>query len=396
MTTLAPGPVSLPPPVPPALRADHRGSWVPTPAMIATRFMELRRRRGLMIALVLVNIGIPSLFLIVRLLAHAFAPKSYGPAGGYQIYSNLAAGVMFIFGFIIAATLGCTAGSVDLTEGMFRHLVVTGRSRLSLYLARIPAGLAIVVPLVAAGFTIVCLVCVFAAPTKINYDGDNVPANLSLTGFRTWAGEHPDHVICDFPYQGNIAVAVQCGPNGPVSVGPNGSGVIVRGKSPAGTSSPPHVSAAAVKALAEQIAVQDYADYKTQFLYPSNTLMIQTGLWLELEAVIGFIVGLGLASLLGQRTVSVILMFVLEIILTPLLSTAHIPHLINLQRAVVGLATAHLEPSALPLPFGGGGGPGGHAANLVPESTLVAVLVIVAWLVGWSALGAWRMMTRDA
>ena len=151
-----------------------------------------------------------------------------------------------------------------------------------------------------------------------------------------------------------------------------------------------------MKALAEQIAVQDYADYKTQFLYPSNTLMIQTGLWLELEAVIGFIVGLGLASLLGQRTVSVILMFVLEIILTPLLSTAHIPHLINLQRAVVGLATAHLEPSALPLPFGGGGGPGGHAANLVPESTLVAVLVIVAWLVGWSALGAWRMMTRDA
>ena len=54
---------------------------------------------------------------------------------------------------------------------MFRHLVVTGRSRLALYLARIPAGLAIVVPLVAIGFTIVCAVCVFAAPTTLNYDG---------------------------------------------------------------------------------------------------------------------------------------------------------------------------------------------------------------------------------
>jgi len=26
----------------------------------------------------------------------------------------------------------------------------------------------------------------------------------------------------------------------------------------------------------------------------------------------------------------------------------------------------------------------------------VAICVIVAWLVVWTALGAWRMMTRDA
>ena len=127
--------------------------------------------------------------------------------------------------------------------------------------------------------------------------------------------------------------------------------------------------------------------------------MIRTGLWIELEAVIGFIVGLGLGSLLGQRTVAVILMIVLEVILTPILSRAHIPHLSNLQRAVVGLATAHLEPGGLPLVFGGGGGgPGGGNGSilLVPESTTVAICVIVAWLVGWTVLGAWRMMTRDA
>ncbi|MGA3354250.1 MAG: hypothetical protein ABSD85_13860 [Acidimicrobiales bacterium] len=371
--------------------SDHRGSWVPTGGMIATRFMELRKRRGLMIALIAVNIGLPTVFLIVRLVAHAVAPRTYGPAGGYNIYSNLVAGVMYVFGFIIAATLGCTAGSVDLTEGMFRHLVVTGRSRLALYLARIPAGLAIVLPLVAIGFTIVCTVCVFAAPKAISYDGANIPARLSLPAFETWAGQHPDVAICDFPYAGNIAVNVPCG-NGPGG----SSGVkIVRGSPPpgAGRSSP-----AIVKAQAIQIARQDYEAYTTIFLYPSGTLMVETGLWLELEAIIGFIVGLGLASLLGQRTVSVILMFVLEIILTPLLSTARIAYMINFQRAIVGLATAHLEPSALPLPFGGGGGgPSGHAASqLVPESTVVAVCVILAWLVGWTALGAWRMMTRDA
>ena len=109
--------------------------------MIATRVMELRKRRGLMIALIVVNIGFPAVFLLIRLLAHAIAPKSNPPAGGYDIFTGLVAGFLPIFGFIVAAAVGCTAGSRDLTEGMFRHLVVTGRSRLALYLARIPAGL---------------------------------------------------------------------------------------------------------------------------------------------------------------------------------------------------------------------------------------------------------------
>jgi len=144
------------------------------------------------------------------------------------------------------------------------------------------------------------------------------------------------------------------------------------------------------------MAQQDYADYTTVFRYPSVSLMVETGLWIELEAVIGFTVGLGLSSLLGQRTVAVVLMIVLEIVLTPIFSRARLPHFENLQRSVVGVATAHLEPGALPLAFGGGGPNGGHAGLLLPESTTVAVCVIVAWLVGWTALGAWRMMTRDA
>ena len=117
--------------------------------MIATRFMELRKRRGLMITLILVTIGIPTVFLVARLLLHAVAPKTYGPAGGYDVYTAMVSGVLYVFGFIVAATLGAAAGSGDLSDGMFRHEVVTGRSRLALYLARIPAGLAIIVPLVA-------------------------------------------------------------------------------------------------------------------------------------------------------------------------------------------------------------------------------------------------------
>jgi hypothetical protein len=351
--------------------------------MIATRFMELRKRRGLMIALIVVNIGVPTIYLLARLLLHAIAPRSYGPAGGYTTFTVLVAGLMYTFGFIVAATVGCTAGSIDLTEGMFRHLVVTGRSRLALYLARIPAGLAIVWPIVAIGFTVVCAVCVFSAPTKISYQGATIPAGLSRAGFESWAGDHAKTAVCDLPYNGPLPANIPCGP-------------VPGGLAPGGGAGP--LAPATLRADAIKVARQDYSGYTTIFLYPSNSLMIKTGLWIELEATIGFIVGLGLASLMGQRTVPVILMIVLEIILTPIFSTHRIPHLLNFQRSVVGLAMARVEPGGLPLIFRGvGGGPGGNERSLlVPESATVAVVVIVAWLVGWTVLGAWRMMTRDA
>jgi hypothetical protein len=263
---------------------------------------------------------------------------------------------------------------------MFRHLVITGRSRLALYFARIPAGLAIIVPMVAVGFTIVCAVCVFAAPTKLYYDGVNVPPGLTLSGFESWAAQHPKEAVCGLPYRGPIGI--------PCFI--NGKGQIVN---------PPGIkvkklSEATMKADAIRIAQQDYTAYSQQFLSPSTSLMVKAGLWIELEAVIGFIVGLGLGSLLGQRTVSVVLMLVLEVVLTPIFIRTPIRHLINFQRSLVGLATAHLEPGGLPTAFSGGNSSG--VAQIVPETTTVAVCVIVAWLVVWTALGAWRMANRDA
>ena len=226
MTTLSDVGATGPTPVRPrrvGVSPDRRGSWIPTGGMIATRFMELRRRRGLMITLSLVTIGIPTVFLVIRLLLHAFAPKTYGPAGGYSTYTALVSGVLYVFGFIVAATLGATAGSADLTDGMFRHLVVTGRSRLALYLARIPAGLAVIVPLVAVGFTIVCAVCVFAAPTQLSFNGVNVPVNLSRTGLESWAADHADEVICNFgirigPSTPNASTL--CSPASPAATAP--------------------------------------------------------------------------------------------------------------------------------------------------------------------------------
>ena len=129
--------------------------------------------------------------------------------------------------------------------------------------------------------------------------------------------------------------------------------------------------------------------------------MIEAGLWVELAAVVGFTLGLGLASLMGQRTGPVILIIVFQLILTPILAGVALPHLGELRRSVVGLALVHLEPSGLPLGFGlpgvaGGIARPGAAQSLLPESAAMATCVIIAWLVGWTILGAWRMMTRDA
>ncbi|MGC1756506.1 MAG: hypothetical protein WA805_25715 [Trebonia sp.] len=364
---------------------DRRGSPIPTAGMIATRIMELRKRRGLMIALIVMNIGLPAVFLLIRLLAHAFAPYANPPAGGSMIFVVLAAGFLPTFGFIVATTAGCTAGSRDLTEGMFRHLVVTGRSRLALYLARIPAGLAIVVPLVAIGYTIVCAVCVFAAPAFIDDSNVNIPPGLSRAGFEHWARDHAEPIICSLgngPVPGNVAC-----PGPP----PWSKSAVTPGQA----------APAAVEALAIKIAKNDYPGYTAISRYPPNSLMIEAGLWIELQAAVVFIVGLGLASLMGQRTVPVILLIVFQIILTPILSAISIPHLQDLQRSLVGLAVAHLEPSGLPMAAAlpgvtGGVGRPGAAQALLPESATQAVCVILAWLAFWTILGAWRMMTRDA
>jgi hypothetical protein len=86
-----------------------------------------------------------------RLTVTLAAPNAFATAGTLTAE----------FGFIAAAALGSTAGTADLTDGMFQHLVITGRSRLALYLARIPAGLSILLSLAAAGFAVACLVTAF-------------------------------------------------------------------------------------------------------------------------------------------------------------------------------------------------------------------------------------------
>ena len=122
--------------------------------------------------------------------------------------------------------------------------------------------------------------------------------------------------------------------------------------------------------------------------------MVRSGLWLELYLLTGFVVGLGLGSLMGQRTVPVVLLVVLEIIITPVLADHPLPFFLNGERLVVGVAMDQLKPAAL-----AGGttvGPSGGLVHLPPMPTWAMISVIAGWIVGWSVIGAWRMATRDA
>ena len=269
-------------------------SWLPSWGVIDAKLLELRKRRALMIVTVLFTVALPVIFYGIRLAFHLSDPARYAPAGAPDAFAT--AGILMgEFGFIAAVALGATAGTGDLSDGMFRHLVITGRSRIALYLARIPAGFAILGLLAAVGFLVMCLVTAFLG-----------------TAVDVSAGE-----------------------------------------------------------------------------------MVRSGLWLELYLFTGFTLGLGLGSLMGQRTVPVILLIVLEIIITPVLADHPLPFFINGELAIVGVAMDQLKPAAL-----AGGtqvGPGGGGVlHLPPMPTWAMVAVIAGWIVGWSAMGAWKMATRDA
>ena len=67
----------------------------------------------------------------------------------------------------------------------------------------------------------------------------------------------------------------------------------------------------------------------------------------RLEVGIGFLVGLGLGSLTGQRTTTTVVLIALEIIVTPLVARVQIPYFIDGQRLIVGIAMDQLRPAGL-------------------------------------------------
>ena len=324
-----------------SLTAGRRSSWAPRWPLISTKLLEIRKRRVLITIIVLATIGVPVIFLGLREGFHLADPKLYGPAGSPDVFRTVI-GLMTEFGFIMAVTLGATAATTDLTDGMFRHLVITGRSRLALYLARIPAGLAIILPLAGLGFALVCLVTAFGgipSSAVIHQNGAAIPAHFDQAQLHSWLLSHPQ-------------------------------------QAQAGFLGGPALPAAAVRSQVNQHMTNFYGSYATTgagTINPSVTGMIKAGLWLELDLLIGFMVALGLGSLMGQRTVPIILLIFVEIIITPPLALHVLPYFIDGQRLLVGVAMDQLQPASLTgavtLRPGLGGSGAGPALQIPPMPT---------------------------
>jgi ABC-type transport system involved in multi-copper enzyme maturation permease subunit len=130
--------------------------------LVRAELLKLCTRRGLVLASLALTVGVVLVAYAILDLLHATDSAKHGPAGGVEHFRN---GIYMLtqLGTMAAILIGATAGAGDLAAGVFRSLVVTGRSRLALYAARIPGGLALLLPIAAAAYALTAAGCVVFA-----------------------------------------------------------------------------------------------------------------------------------------------------------------------------------------------------------------------------------------
>jgi ABC-2 family transporter len=132
-------------------RAQRAARW--SPRLVRAELLKVRRRRGLLAATLALTILPMVLAYVVLAIAHGADPAKRGPAGGAQNFAN---SLNFLGALTIVAGIlvGATVGTGDVGAGVFRELVVTGRSRLALFAARVPAGLGFLLLPVGIAFAV--------------------------------------------------------------------------------------------------------------------------------------------------------------------------------------------------------------------------------------------------
>ena len=121
--------------------------------LISAEVLKIVRRRGLMAWSLILTLGSVLVAEGVLLVLHAVNPEHHGPAGGVENLSNYL-GVLLGLGTVAAIMIGATAGSQDVTNGVFRDLVVTGRKRSTLFNVRVPGVLLVLLPMLTLGFVV--------------------------------------------------------------------------------------------------------------------------------------------------------------------------------------------------------------------------------------------------
>jgi hypothetical protein len=125
-------------------------------SLVSAEILKLVRRRGTMAWCAILTIGSVVVAYAILVSLHAANPAHHGAAGGRQNLRDL----IFLLGGlanVAAILIGSAAGTQDVSSGVFRELVVTGRPRSTLFNVRLPGALAVLYPLVATGFGLAVL-----------------------------------------------------------------------------------------------------------------------------------------------------------------------------------------------------------------------------------------------
>lgn len=121
------------------------------PRLIRAEILKLITRRGLIFAVLLLTLDATLGTFAVLYFLHSTDPAHHKLVGGLSHFDD---GMYSLtqLSTIAAVLIGATAGAGDLAGGFFRNLVVTGRPRSALFAARIPGGLAVLLPITAAAY----------------------------------------------------------------------------------------------------------------------------------------------------------------------------------------------------------------------------------------------------
>ena len=129
-------------------------SMVVARQMVAGEFLKLRKKRTLITWASLLSVGSVVVYLGWTAIRHA-SGASNAPAGGIGGFRDVLPILSLYIGLLAAVLIGAEAGAGDSATGVFRDLVVTGRSRLALFAARVPGALMLCLSLTAAAFGVI-------------------------------------------------------------------------------------------------------------------------------------------------------------------------------------------------------------------------------------------------
>jgi ABC-type transport system involved in multi-copper enzyme maturation permease subunit len=120
--------------------------------MAGAEFLMLRKKRSLLAWSAVLAAGTVVIYFVWAALRHQAGTLPVGGTHGFARGSEI---LGIFMGPLAAVLIGAEAGAGDSAAGVFRDLVVTGRSRTALFFARIPGALALCTIIVTLGYVAV-------------------------------------------------------------------------------------------------------------------------------------------------------------------------------------------------------------------------------------------------